>query len=753
MKVQLTGMTAWQATPISGTLRIYPQGRYEDAQGNATPGRYDFVLDTPSRTWRDQHNLAAYAYIVVAGLGDPAEISAVFEETFRYAGGAEVRQTYQRALRVSDLLATEYNYVEPQDIARYLGQEPITMRAARDVLALGGALNARNAEALADLRQNLPRVANRAALAGQPAGAYIITSENVQLVWNGNAVVADSVGPVLAEARQFAALKIVSVLDAEFGADPTGQRDSSAAFQAAVDSVAVGASDSAYVAGQGYGRVRVPAGTYIVGDVVVKSGVEIVGDGKFATQILPKAGSAWAFKSEGSVPIEQHTPFRRQLAGALRHMSLGTANYDDIVGPIPAGVGGIHQAHTSYLELDSLYIRRLAGTGLRLDEYFDGAIYDVTIINCGSATVPALDINGGEGVDSTNAMRVFGLHVEHVDYIRLSHLRHAQYVACKIEVGADMPNAVGVKAIGCIGTVWVAPQLTWAKADATLFEFSSAPATDTRPAQDSVGNVILAPVCIGPGTYFRNLGVMLEITAPQMYSAGRMASGEYIKITGGASYDCGDNGPYLNLGRASSVRDHSFIAHKSGPTAVVTLSGDADATDNRFQGQAGGAGQTYIYSQAGHTGRVMHNRLGVGRGIGITIESTAADIRDNYAEAGVTPTFGRPAYQSVHTGMFGGGRPAVSINIPAAVGDTKLPGVPFVGAVLVLYLVGQNKMAVLVRKPGSMKFLADLTDDVFVIGDAGEPRKYILFRDGEDLYVRNRTGVADTLNIGGFSVS
>ena len=74
----------------------------------------------------------------------------------------------------------------------------------------------------------------------------------------------------------------VSVIDAPYGADPTGKADATAAIQAAVDAV--------YAAGGG--AVRIPAGKYLVSYpfIKLKGFVQVIGDGD-GTQILASDGT------------------------------------------------------------------------------------------------------------------------------------------------------------------------------------------------------------------------------------------------------------------------------------------------------------------------------------------------------------------------------------------------------------------------------------------------------------------------------
>lgn len=75
----------------------------------------------------------------------------------------------------------------------------------------------------------------------------------------------------------------VSVIDAPYGADPTGKQDSTAAIQAAVDAV--------YAAGGG--AVHIPAGKYLVSYpfIKLKGFVQVIGDGD-GTQILASDGTS-----------------------------------------------------------------------------------------------------------------------------------------------------------------------------------------------------------------------------------------------------------------------------------------------------------------------------------------------------------------------------------------------------------------------------------------------------------------------------
>ncbi|MGM9319785.1 hypothetical protein [Deinococcus aquaticus] len=141
MKAKLIGMSAYQGTPVSGTLRIYRAGRYEDGQGNAAVRLEEFKWRAGNAgargTWGDPFNPAVDAYTVVSAAGEPVPVEGLFEEVFSYADGSERRSLYRKNLIATNLTGTEFDYTQPQGVTTYSGSEPITFQAARDLLTAG----------------------------------------------------------------------------------------------------------------------------------------------------------------------------------------------------------------------------------------------------------------------------------------------------------------------------------------------------------------------------------------------------------------------------------------------------------------------------------------------------------------------------------------------------------------------------------------------------------------------------------------
>lgn len=157
MKAKLIGMSAYQGTPTSGTLRIYRAGRYEDGQGNAAVRLEEFKWRAGTAgargSWGDPFNPAVDAYTVVSAAGEPAPVEGLFEEVFVYADGSERRSLYRKNLIATNLAGTEFDYTEPQGVTTYSGSEPLTFQAARDLLTEGTTKLAEMEQALADNAQ------------------------------------------------------------------------------------------------------------------------------------------------------------------------------------------------------------------------------------------------------------------------------------------------------------------------------------------------------------------------------------------------------------------------------------------------------------------------------------------------------------------------------------------------------------------------------------------------------------------------
>jgi hypothetical protein len=164
-----------------------------------------------------------------------------------------------------------------------------------------------------------------------------------------------------------------NVLD--YGADPTGTTDSSAAFQAAINALTAG------------GTVFAPPGTYIIntsltwpiGKVIsLRGSGKGVSGGVYATQLKRTAGTAPIIAAAGNP-----TNSSQRVMPELSNMEISgvTGQTGDLVS--------IYRA--SHFELDNVRIARTSGTGLHGTELWDSAINRLILETCGAdTTAPAL---------------------------------------------------------------------------------------------------------------------------------------------------------------------------------------------------------------------------------------------------------------------------------------------------------------------------------------------------------------------------
>ncbi len=106
---------------------------------------------------------------------------------------------------------------------------------------------------------------------------------------------------------------------ADFGADPTGVEDASAAFQAAID----------FVAGRDGGELAVPAGRYLVGELVLRPRTYLVGVGRFS----------YGAGRHQSASVLARRPGARNIVQAARTVAFGVENLEFEGNPEPADSG------------------------------------------------------------------------------------------------------------------------------------------------------------------------------------------------------------------------------------------------------------------------------------------------------------------------------------------------------------------------------------------------------------------------------
>ncbi|MFD2609568.1 hypothetical protein ACFSR9_08970 [Deinococcus taklimakanensis] len=187
MKAKLTGMGSYQGNPTAdSSITITYSERLEDGAGNASVSQYVGKLDTGSRSWRDAHTGGDLLLPVTLSNTVRVEVT----EVFRYTTRGEVRTTFTGWATPTNMDGTELDYTQMRPPRAPSGAEPLTMQAARDLLARGNAQLQQTAQATAELRSVVGvRSLGRAPQAGDPAGLYRWidgAGHEVDSAWDGN---------------------------------------------------------------------------------------------------------------------------------------------------------------------------------------------------------------------------------------------------------------------------------------------------------------------------------------------------------------------------------------------------------------------------------------------------------------------------------------------------------------------------------------------------------------------------------------
>ena len=270
-----------------------------------------------------------------------------------------------------------------------------------------------------------------------------------------------------------------------FGADPSGETDSTDAVLRAVKTVATLLTSGYDNTNSKYAVVVFGNGTYVIGDVPFFSGIRYVGQGEYATRIQPKPGAQYCFTTVGTKNIDQAASASDRLfySGVCR-MSIGcgyqTANTPNYTEP-PENVGGIFVKSASYMRFEHLDIRFLDGCGIDAVELFDSDIRHVKMMSVGNARdtssiesiVPALRLMPDGDYSSTNAVRIHALHIE--ECAKHMHIgkrtRHVFFTGgCKFE-GAPDTNSSTIT--GVHNVTFSSPELTWQRSDIPMFEMAA----------------------------------------------------------------------------------------------------------------------------------------------------------------------------------------------------------------------------------------------------------------------------------------
>ena len=415
----------------------------------------------------------------------------------------------------------------------------------------------------------------------------------------------------------------------DYGSDPTGAVDSTAAVLAALAEIN-GKTVSDYDGTVStYAEVVFGNGTYMVGDVPFVSGIRYRGQGRFATRIKPLAGASYCF----SVNLQGTN---RIFYAGLEGMTIGSgyqnktaANYEYP----PVGVGGVHIEDASFFTLRDVAFRYLDGGGVALDNVWDSDFYDLRILDCGdnraaSTPLPGLRIGPGSSTDDgSNALRFFGLHVEMckklLDIDKRS--RHIFFVTPKLE--AQESDAIPSTIRGARGISFVSPELTWGRNNEFMFDMFTTGDDDNQLV--AFNDPVLISSLSAIGNYFKHQSSLgpLVISNAQMRGVRQLAYGSNIHVSGGSAWE---SGPVLIDGLANITIDGvdwRGITQPSGTSApAISVNGPGcRLTNNKFNfGGTSSDGLVGVYIGASSTDALVTNNLFSGaRATAISIAAAA----------------------------------------------------------------------------------------------------------------------------------
>ncbi|HHR1159441.1 hypothetical protein [Raoultella planticola] len=434
-----------------------------------------------------------------------------------------------------------------------------------------------------------------------------------------------------------------------FGADPSGETDSTDAVLRAVKTIATLLTSCYDNTNSKYAVVVFGNGTYVIGDVPFFSGIRYVGQGEYATRIQPKPGAQYCFTTVGTKNIDQATSNSERLfnSGVCR-MSIGcgyqTANTPNYTEP-PLGVGGIFVKNASYMKFEHLGIRFLDGCGIDAVELFDSDIRHVKMMSVGNARdlnniVPAMRLGPDGDYSSTNAVRIHALHIEECPkHLHIGkRTRHVFFTGgCKFEGATDTHSST---ITGVHNVTFDTPELTWQRSDIPMFEM----AVGIEGINSSYGIVFENPSCISapgtPGYYFHAASNIAIVQINNLFArdAYLIAEGSQIQVNGGSAFRCG---PYLFNPRGDFVID-GFSADNITVSAglhAINLSGTGNVVRNgRFVSAGSETDETCVIAiGATATDAVVEgNAFGGTRGYAMILGNAAAEklVFDNRQLAG-----------------------------------------------------------------------------------------------------------------------
>lgn len=435
---------------------------------------------------------------------------------------------------------------------------------------------------------------------------------------------------------------LVTVSVDAFGADPTGTVDSSPAVIAALQSVYGSTLDSRYYSSRTkYVQLIFGNGTYILGDIPLISGTDYVGQGRWATRIIPKAGASYVFKTVGTQPAADAGGAGRYWAGHIRDMLIGDRYLST---GLPQNVGAIYMSNVSHFRLERVDIVNIDGPGLDLAACWDSQFYALKITGTGNTRdslnpVPALritSVTGSGGKEGSNALMFYGLHIELCpQQMQLDFVAHVLFSGGKFEGGTATSGWKSSTIISAVEVCFADPELTWQTEAFPMFHMLTSGATSNTGIHFSSPRLLSQAGVPSWYFYYNSDLAPLLISDITARSVSKLITGANFILDGGVTYNCGPT--IVNGDKGTRVLD---LVCKQVP--AVSTSADntfiLTGTESEVRGcyvQCAGTnsdGAAVIQIASGATDAKVHNNVFSGaKQYGILQNGvvTSRYIRDN----------------------------------------------------------------------------------------------------------------------------